>query len=1079
MRNFISILCFCNIVFGQALPKYGNAIIERSNKLNDMMDVTDRKYADHNGNRVLCRIYNFGGIGALSNNVSGVYPIGTSHSYFYEFTPVIAASVIDENGYRVHIVSDGAVGLSDNSPEGYQWGFEPLTGYANPNQEIFALSTNEDSWPESWPNRDETWDGVWNGQYGKYVRADQETFFVMDDYYNDEFEYFPDSTDAGQPERRAGLGIELQVRGYQWNHPAAEDIIIFTYWIKNVGTSTLDSVIFGMYGDADVGGPSSFSDDDAWFDIDNDIVYQWDHDGYSNSYGGFSPVYFGWSFLESPGNSTDGIDNDGDGMIDESQYDGIDNDGDWLAERDDIGADGLGEYHYGYPGPDADGTEGNGVPDVGEPNFEITDNDESDQIGLTSFYSAPYPSIQPDNDEIMWSQLQPGRFDVPSQNIDQTYLYGSAFITLEPGEQKKFAVAMVFGNDFDDILRNTVTMQNIYDNDYSFAKPPLKPNVNITAGDKKVILSWDNKSENSLDPIYGKDFEGYRIYRSTDPGFIDSYIVTDTYGNITFKKPIAAFDLIDSLQGPHPIGYNGVQFDMGTDSGLEYLYVDSNLINGQTYYYAVTAYDKGYDLDFYDLGFSHAANLLPIAPSECSIIVDLDRKGNVINMSKNAGTVVPNAPSAGYIPPNTLESGENFVVHDSGNATGLIKLETIIFDDIPENRTYSVEFEKISVNPKIQYNVRDETIINEKIVFLSGMANVSYVNIDSASILLTNMEGTVVYSDTSDFSVDFASGIFAIDSASTLVEEVEYAVSYKYYPIFNSRYVDGEKDNKVFDGMQIRVNDAPLGVNLDNSGFRIGNSNYAWEIIDSRVYPANFEITFVGEIGDSLNADNYNIAVPFFIENVTDGDTMGFRVFDQDHDGEWDREEAILILPYEGEITPYMFVVFDPYDSVTTLINTGDTTVLDTAFEDIVDIESGDVFRIDINIPFAESDKYHFTTISSRISTDLAKSELDDIAVVPNPYVVTASWEPQHQFESGRGPRKIDFINLPTKCTIKIFTLSGYLVNTLHHSNPNEDGTYSWNMLSKDGLEIAYGLYIYHIDAVGIGEFTGKFALIK
>jgi len=84
MRNFISILCFCNIVFGQALPKYGNAIIERSNKLNDMMDVTDRKYADHNGNRVLCRIYNFGGIGALSSNVSGVYPIGTSHSYFYE-----------------------------------------------------------------------------------------------------------------------------------------------------------------------------------------------------------------------------------------------------------------------------------------------------------------------------------------------------------------------------------------------------------------------------------------------------------------------------------------------------------------------------------------------------------------------------------------------------------------------------------------------------------------------------------------------------------------------------------------------------------------------------------------------------------------------------------------------------------------------------------------------------------------------------------------------------------------------------------------------------------------------------------
>ncbi len=1079
MKKFIFILLLLNFVFGQAISKYGSAVFDKRNKLNESLDVTDRKFADHNGNRVLCRIYNFGGIGDLSSNVSGVYPFGSGHSYFYEFSPIIAASVIDENGNRVHIVSDGAIGLSDDSPQGYQWGFEPLSGYANPNQEILALSTNEDSWPESWPNKDEGWNGVWNGQYGKYVRADQETYFVMDDYYNDEYEYFPDSTDAVQSERRAGLGIELQVRGYQWNHPAAEDIIIFTYWIENVGTDTLDSLIFGMYGDADVGGPSSFSDDDAWFDIDNDIVYQWDHDGWSNSYGGFSPVYFGWSFLESPGNPVDGIDNDGDGMVDESQFDGIDNDGDWLAERDDIGADGLGEYHYGYAGPDADGTEGNGIPDLGEPNFEITDNDESDQIGLTSFYSAPYPSIQPDNDEIMWSQMQPGRFDVPSQNIDQTYLYGSAFVSLIPGEQKKFAVAMVFGNDFDDILRNTVTMQNIYDNDYSFAKPPLKPTLNVTAGDKKAILSWDDLSENSLDPIYGSDFEGYRIYRSTDPGFIDSFVITDTYGNITFKKPLTIFDVIDSLQGPHPIGFNGVQFDMGKDSGLEYLYVDSNLINGQTYYYAVTAYDKGYDLDFFDLGFSEAENLLPIAPAECSIVVDLDGKGNVTNMSENAGIVVPSASSAGYIPPNTLESGESFVIHDSGNATGSIKLETIIFDDIPEGRTYSVEFEEITVTPKIQYNVRDEKIISEKIVFLGGLASLSHTNIDSASLVLTELDSGVVFSDTIDFSVDYTSGIMAIDSTSILQEEVQYAISYKYYPIYQSKYVNGEKDNKIFEGMQIRVNDAPLGVNLEKSGFTIGNSNYGWEIIDSRVHPADFEITFIGDIGEDVNTDNYNVSAPFLIKNITDGDTMGFRVFDQDGDSEWDRDEAILILPYEGELTPYMFLVFYPYDSVITVINTVETTIIDTSYENIIDVEKGDVFRISVNIPFSENDKYHFTTISSRINSDLAKLELEDIAVVPNPYVVAATWEPRHQLVSGRGPRKLDFINLPTECTIKIFTLSGYLVNTLKHSNSNEDGTYSWNMLSRDGLEISYGLYLYHVEAEGIGEFTGKFALIK
>ena len=1079
MKKFLIIVSILSVALGQVPSKYGNSVMEHRAKMDALMDVTDRKYADHNGNRVLCRIYNYGMIGDLSNNVSGVYPYGTSHSYFYEFTPVIAASVIDENGYRVHIVSDGPKGLSDNSPEGYQWGFEPLTGYANPNQEILALTSNEDSWPESWPDKDDDWNGFWNGQYGKYVRADQETFYVMDDYYNDEFDYYPDSTDAGQSERRGGLGVELQVRGYQWNHPAAEDIIIFTYWIKNVGTSTLDSVIFGMYGDADVGGPSSFSDDDAWFDIDNDIVYQWDHDGWSTSYGGFDPVYFGWSFLESPGNPNDGIDNDGDGMVDESQFDGIDNDGDWLAERDDIGADGLGEYHYEYPGPDADGSEGNGIPDLGEPNFEYTDNDESDQIGLTSFYSAPYPSIQPHNDEVMWSQMQPGQFDVPSQNIDQTYLYGSAFISLDPGEQKKFAVAMVFGNDFDDILRNTVTMQNIYDNDYNFAKPPIKPTVNVTSGNKKVILSWDSKAENSLDPIYGRDFEGYRIYRSTDPGFIDAYVVTDTYGNITFKKPLAVFDIADSLKGPHPIGYNGVQFDMGTDSGLEYLYVDSNLINGQKYYYAVTAFDKGYDLDFYDLGFSEAEHLLPIAPSECSIIVDLDRKGHVVNLSENAGIALPTAPAAGYIPPNTNEDGSSIVVHDVGSSTGIIELETIIFEDIPDSKTYTIEFEEIEAQPKIQYNIRDEEEKLENVVFLGGIASLEYSNIDSSSFVLTNVDGSVEYSDTVDFSADYESGILAIDSLSIISEGVQYAASYKYYPIYQSKYLDGENDNKIFDGMQVKLTNAPLGVNNDQSGFIIGNSNYAWEIVASRVFPADFEITFEGDIGDSVNADNDNVAAPFFIENVTHGDTMDFLVFDQDGDNEWDREEPILIMPYEGMITPYMFVVFDPYTNVTTIIDLGDTTVIDTAFDEIEDVEKGDVFRITINIPFAEDDKYHFTTISSRISDSLAEDELQDIAVVPNPYVVAAAWEPRLTLESGRGERKLDFINLPSECTIKIFTLNGYLVNTIKHQSINENGTYSWNMLSKDGLELAHGLYIYHVEAEDIGEFTGKFALIK
>jgi len=1051
----------------------------------------DRKYGDHSGNRVLCRFYNFGGIGDAGGSFSGIYPIGSGHAYFFEFTPVVAASVVDTAGYRRHIISDGAVNLVDDSPEGTPWGFEPLPGYANPNQEYMAMSTIPKSWPSFWPNRASDWNGVWNGQYGKYVRADQESYFVMDDYYNNEFAFFPDNNDMDQDLRRAGLGIEIEARGYQWNHPAAEDIIIVTYWIMNVGSSRLDSVIFGMYGDADVGGASDFSDDDAWFDTENDMVYQWDHNGWSNSYGGFKPVYFGWSFLESPGNPHDGIDNDEDGMIDESQFDGIDNDGDWLMERDDIGSDGLGEYHIDYPGPDPDGTEGNGVPDLGEPNFEITDNDESDQIGLTSFYSAPYPSIQPDNDEVMWNQLAPGTFQVPAQNIDQTFLYGSGYISLEPGERKKFAVAMVFGENMADITRNTNTMQNIYDNDYSFAKPPLKPTMTAVPGDKKVTLYWNDFAEKSMDPIYGSDFEGYRVYRSTDPGFIDAYTVTDAYGNITFKEPLVIFDLKNGLKGPHPIGFNGVQFDMGEDSGLQYLYVDSNsVINGQKYYYGVTAYDKGYDLDFYEKGFAERENLQEIAPSECSIIMDLDYKGNVVNVSENAAIVTPNVTAIGYVPPNKAIEGESFVKRISGYGSGRVEIEVVDPYTVKDNNEYQIVFDTLQTANDVVFNVRNQEEVLETLPILDSIARTSYAYLDSNTVLVTNHSGNNTYTPGVDYTFNAELGLFAVTNAEMLQTEA-LTVSYKYYPIFHGNAMNGEMDNPIFDGMRIFLYDSDVGLNEDSTLWTIGNCNYRHNVNVSRIYPADFELQFEGNIRDSISVDAYGTHAPFIIKNVTHEDSPPFRISDYDQDDEWDPDEPIMIRPYEGQTSPLITIRFyqDSLDITETIIFDTlfsgsdtvytDTTIYDTTFLEVIDPVQGDIFKVAINRPFSMADIYSFTSTASKIDRAEAKDLLNQIAVVPNPYVVTASWEPKHIYQSGRGPRKIDFINLPSKCTIKIFTLSGYLVDTIEHSTFNENGSESWDMLSKDGLEISYGVYLYHVEAEDIGETTGKFAVIK
>jgi len=98
--------------------------------------------------------------------------------------------------------------------------------------------------------------------------------------------------------------------------------------------------------------------------------------------------------------------------------------------------------------------------------------------------------------------------------------------------------------------------------------------------------------------------------------------------------------------------------------------------------------------------------------------------------------------------------------------------------------------------------------------------------------------------------------------------------------------------------------------------------------------------------------------------------------------------------------------------------------------------------------------------------------------VVPNPYVGAASWEAA-SVSVGRGERRIFFIHLPQTCTIRIYTISGHLVQTLQHSGTYADGQEAWNLTSRDGMDIAFGVYVYHVEAPGIGTKIDRFAILK
>jgi hypothetical protein len=403
----------------------------------------------------------------------------------------------------------------------------------------------------------------------------------------------------------------------------------------------------------------------------------------------------------------DGIDNDLDGavdegidegideMIDESRDDFIDNDNDWVWSEDDNGLYGDGSGGLIAGSNDSKPTSGSGSGFPGEPNIDKTDVAESDQMGLTGVGYDPAGSIPVGNSLSLWAfYMSPGNYWQPPAGGqppgDYDLFVTSSFFPLKAGQTERIAMAVTMGNDEADALRNKTNAQTAYDFDYRFAKSPNPPVVSAVPGDGTVTLYWDSSSEDSYDAFMKEidsnpyDFEGYKIFRATDYEFNDAYHITDGEGNLTFYEPYsqegekAQWDIIDGISGWHEVDLNGVKFWMGDDTGLQHSYIDSNVVNGQTYFYAVVAYDFGGDISN------------NITPSDSPMRLRVNSLTGDIEMGSNVIEIVPTPPSAGYIPGN-IENEE--IVHISGTSSGIVNLNIIDPMKIKENHIYRISFE--------------------------------------------------------------------------------------------------------------------------------------------------------------------------------------------------------------------------------------------------------------------------------------------------------------------------------------------------------------------------------------------------
>ncbi len=790
----------------------------------------------------------------------------------------------------------------------------------------------------------------------------------------------------------------------------------------------------------------------------------------------------------------------GNTMIDEMRDNGIDDDNDWNMEFDDVGADGIA---------DSDDTgEGDGVATAGEPNFDQTDPDESDQIGLTSFdYFTPAGDFPHRDDEALWDKLAPGFFDVPSSiengeatgGEDGDFIFGSGYFPLRAGQTERFSIALIYGENKQDLLKNKKTVQDIYDQDYRFSPPPAKPTLTAVPGDGKVTLYWDRKAEEEKDPILKKlDFQGYKIYKATDSNFNDVRNVTNADGIVEGYQPLEQFDLADTVSGyfyPNEELFQdsqGFTYNLGSNSGLVHQYVDEDVLNGRTYYYALVAYDTG-----------DTSNGL--FPTENSKFIQILPSGEIIT-DQNTAVVIPSSFAAGYVLDTTIviEAGKNTVA--TGSITATIVDETQLtghvyrvefldtsMDSIDnDNDTLLLDMNDLDEYPPITtfYSVFDTTGIDE---FFEPEDSLpvffSHQNILPESFYIENSIGVEIPPE--DYEIDFEKGKIWSSSPSSLGSEI-LSVSYQYYPIYKSPYINDSPwvsetdDNEVFDGITLQFNNAwtivpdtnitlittnTSGVTQENGDSISLVCAIPDDIFDSykaAQLPNDYMIVFSDdpEFGHSVNFPNTN-------EIIT---TTNFRIYDTTHDLEVNyfyndpnfdhqiNQNEVLYFIEENDNDAPFFSGYSAFENIAQSIIFG----------------SGDTLFINITKPFRYGDEYYFTTPLPHVDESSATLQLDEIRVVPNPYIAATTFESPLPpgITSGRGERKVNFQNLPADSKVKIYTARGQHIRTLDHDGSLHSGTISWDLKTKENLDVAYGVYFYVVESE-FGSKQGKLALIK
>ena len=616
-------------------------------------------------------------------------------------------------------------------------------------------------------------------------------------------------------------------------------------------------------------------------------------------------------------------------------------------------------------------------------------------------------------------------------------------------------------------LIHAAVAEAVFGGGYILPETPAPPTLTIIPGNRQVTLTWSDVNVHTPDRYYyflqdhpeldpnqsyrEYDFEGYRLYRSFVAG-------SDSHSEMIYECSKSAGDVsyyfIDKYGDDIPFG---------------------RLSNGQKVWYALVPYDYNYDPSEKEW-FS-----LPDAAS-----------GKVWNRAGvRLYTVLPRSNASNFRPAELV--GMSYV----GPATVAAAYAELagaggVLTEAPKWLEPQLDFSFEVVN--------NERIAQDLTVYVAG----------TRRLLEQNSMCRMLDPVTEMTLLDGSGNVVGTTSPLNGAEDAEFilmntadidGVNYGITLLYESTGTDAKRDfHNYFDpGTYTGATITPVTTKCD-FGPR--------PTIGGMIRAGRFEVTWKAA-GADVSVDVANntrgITIPFgpYADEMVWGFMPGGTYMDFYNDlddgvPQADRTALLLeTMPADNtdEFALYVNGIVWGFEDITEMPAAGTKFTIDNCYGSWND--DGTVFTQNADPPDVGDE---WKIIIKAMSLNPEDADLTKIKVVPNPYIASSTLD---QSSSGR---RIEFINLPDKCTIRVYSLGGNLVNVLNHigssrtgwgnyvdldyilpdNTPytftgyeNHSGTEAWNLRNRFGQTVASGLYFFHVTDSRGETYTGKFYIVN